>query len=274
MPDPVTDATTLRIDDLDVHVRGQGPRTVVMLHGWPDTEPLWEPQVQALREHARCVTFTLPGFDRAHPRRVRTRQELVDRIQRIVQVVSPDTPVTLLLHDWGCIFGMAYAQAHPAHVEAIAAVDVGDVGSPAHLAESKPRAKLAMAAYQLVLALAWHLPARLGDALTRRVARWARAPAAAATVGAHMNYPYVLQWTGRLRRSSPPSGVPMLFVWGQRKPFMFHSRAWADQVRARPGSQVAGLPCGHWVTHDQAEAFNRLLLDWLAALPPVVPLPR
>lgn len=274
MPDTATDAITLRIDALDVHVRGHGPRTVVMLHGWPDTEQLWEPQVQALQAHARCVTFTLPGFDRAHPRRIRNQQELVDQIQRIVQAVSPDAPVTLLLHDWGCIFGFAYAQAHPSHVEAIAAVDVADAGSPAHLAELSGTAKLGMAAYQLLLALAWHLPARWGDALTRRVARWARAPSASASVGAHMNSPYVLQWTGRLRRSTALPEVPMLFAWGQRKPFMFHSRAWVEQLRARPRSQAAGLPCGHWVTHDQAPAFNRLLLDWLAGLPPVTRLPR
>ncbi len=51
------------IAGLDVTLEGDGARTVVMLHGWPDTQALWAPQVAALRTHARCVRFTLPGFD-------------------------------------------------------------------------------------------------------------------------------------------------------------------------------------------------------------------
>jgi pimeloyl-ACP methyl ester carboxylesterase len=189
-PSPASDAEIRLVAGLDIIIEGRGERTVVMVHGWPDTAALWAPQVAALRTQARCVRFTLPGFDRTHPRRVYGIDEIVSTLTQIVDAVSPHKPVTLLLHDWGCVFGYRYAQTHPSRVAAIIGVDVGDAGSRSHLAGLGWRVKLSVAAYQLCLALAWHLPTRAGDALTRRIARWARAPAEPGTVGAHMNYPY------------------------------------------------------------------------------------
>lgn len=255
------------IAGLDVTIEGEGTRTVVMAHGWPDTQALWAPQVAALRTHVRCVRFTLPGFDRDHPRRVYGIDEIVATLKQIVDAVSPNRPVTLLLHDWGCLFGYRFARDHPALVEAIIGADVGDAGSRAHVAGLRWRAKLGVAAYQLCLALAWHLPTRWGDAITRRIARWAAAPGDAATVGAHMNYPYHVQWTKGYGSQPFVPQCPVLFVYGSRKPFMFHSAEWLAAVRATPRGQVLALKTGHWVMHEASAAFNDVALHWLSDLP-------
>lgn len=252
---------------IDMLLDGNGPRTILMVHGWPDTAALWEPQVTALQHQARCVRFTLPGFDRAHPRRVYALDEIVETLRRIVAEVSPDQPVTLKLHDWGCVFGYAFATAHPECVQAIVAADVGDAGSSAHVASLNWRAKLGVSAYQLLLALAWHLPTAVGDALTRRIARWAHAPGAVESIGSHMNYPYHVQWTQGYGRTPFAPHCPMLFVYGKRKPFMFHSAAWLKTVEASPHGRVAALETGHWVTHQGATEFNALVLEWLASVP-------
>jgi len=255
---------TQTIDGVEVRIDGSGPRTLVMIHGWPDTAALWEPQVQAFAEECRCVRFTLPGFDRAHPRRVYPIEEIVATLHHIVTTVSPGQPVTVLMHDWGCVFGYRFIDAHPDLVAAVIALDVGDAGSREHLAALGLRAKLAVAAYQLWLALAWHLPTALGDWMTRKMAGWLRAPGPVANIGAHMNYPYHVQWTQgyRSRPFQPPA--PMLFVYGQRKPFMFHSHAWATSLATRPQCKVEGLPCGHWVS--RTAQFNGLALGWLRGL--------
>jgi len=255
-----------RIAGLDVTMEGGGARTVVMVHGWPDTEAVWAPQVAAFRDHARCVRFTLPGFGQDHPRRVYGIDEIVAVMKQIVDAASPDRPVTLLLHDWGCVFGYRFAQAHPARVNSIIGVDVGDAGSRPHLAGLGWRAKLGMAAYQLCLALAWHLPARPGDAITRRIARWAKAPGDATKISARMNYPYHVQWTQGYGRNPFVPHCPMLFVYGSRKPFMFHSAEWLATVRATPQGQVLALKTGHWVMHQEPAAFNEAALRWLSAL--------
>jgi pimeloyl-ACP methyl ester carboxylesterase len=59
--------------------------------------------------------------------------------------------------------------------------------------------------------------------------------------------------------------MPLLFVYGERKPFMFHSQAWLERVAAMPGSAVQGLPCGHWVMISRPEAFHTCVRDWLNA---------
>jgi pimeloyl-ACP methyl ester carboxylesterase len=51
---------------------------------------------------------------------------------------------------------------------------------------------------------------------------------------------------------------PMLFLYGERKPVMFHSRAWAESVGGR------AFPTGHWIMVQQPGEFNAVLLDWLA----------
>jgi pimeloyl-ACP methyl ester carboxylesterase len=231
--DKSTDLETREVAGLDVLIEGVGDRTVVMMHGWPDTADLWAPQVAALREHVRCVCFTLPGFDRKQERRIYKLDEVLSMLEQIVDSVSADRPVTLLLHDWGCVFGYRFAQAHPERVEAIIAIDVGDAGSNAHLASLGLAGKFAMASYQLALAMAWPLPKAQGDAISRRIARWAKAPSDMRRVGAHMNYPYVVQWTRGYGDLTFEPHCPMLFAYGARKPFMFHSASWLE-VRIRP----------------------------------------
>jgi hypothetical protein len=39
---------------------------------------------------------------------------------------------------------------------------------------------------------------------------------------------------------------PMLFVFGEKKPIMFHSQKCVDTLNATPGSKACGLPGGHW----------------------------
>ena len=62
--------------------------------------------------------------------------------------------------------------------------------------------------------------------------------------------------------------IPTLFLFGARKPFMFHSRAWLDRLTATPGNRVLGLPTGHWVMVRRPQEFNAAVLAWLAETAP------
>jgi pimeloyl-ACP methyl ester carboxylesterase len=107
---------TLTIDGIDVHVEGQGDDTVVMIHGWPDTHRVWDAQVEAFKTRFRSVRFTLPGYDVNKPRRPVSLADMTQAIERIVDAVSPDRPVILMLHDWGCFFGYQFYVNHPQRV--------------------------------------------------------------------------------------------------------------------------------------------------------------
>src|SRR5664279_3454497 len=213
----------LQIDGIDVFVEGEGEQTVVMVHGWPDTYRLWDAQVDALKAHHRCGRFTLPGFD--------------------------------------------VGQRHRARVAKIIGVDIGDARSGRYARSLSMKAKAMVVAYQVWLAAAWRIGGSLGDSMTRVMARAAHAPAEPPTVHAGMNYPYDIRWTGShgsYKEALPfDPACPMLFIYGTRKPFLFHSPSWAEALAARDGCRVLAFETGHWVMAQQPQAFNEAVRGWL-----------
>lgn len=261
----MTASRTLTVDGTEVLVEGDGPQALVMIHGWPDTRELWTPQVAHFRDRFRCVRFTLPGFEPGGRARALPPPRMVAHLGAIVDAVSPRAPVALMLHDWGAIYGWQYAMRQAARVARIVGVDIGDTASGEFLRSLTPAAKAGMAGYQLALAAAHKLPAALGDAATRRMARLLRAPSPEAA-HAGMNHPYVAFWTGGFKGSVRVEPTcPTLFVWGERKPFLFHAPAWAERLAARPGCAAVGLRAGHWVMVNQPAAFHAAVDDWLRA---------
>jgi pimeloyl-ACP methyl ester carboxylesterase len=267
-------SSTLKIDGVDVHIEGNnGAEAIVMVHGWPDTHRLWDEQVAQLRARYRCVRFTWPGFDGARPRRGHSLDELVRLLQRIVEQACPGEAVTLLLHDWGCVFGYQFAMQHPQLVRRIVGVDVGDAGSPAHRAARRLRENGMVFAYQAWLVLAWRIDqafgGTLGDRMTRAMARWAGCRADPQRINAGMCYPYDIAWTGShggYRHALPLNPrVPMLYLYGRRKPFQFQSNQWLHALRAMPGSQAIEFDTGHWLMKSKPREFNAALEAWLAA---------
>lgn len=246
---------------------GRGARAIVMLQGWPDTYRLWDGQVAVLKERYRCVRFTLPGFDRPNERRAYSIDEVLDTIRGVVEKACPGERVTLLLHDWGCFFGYQFAMRHPELVERVIGVDIGDAGSRQNREELGARGMFIVLAYQMWLALAWRIGGRIGDGMARWMARMMRCPTDPSTIHAQMGYAYALRWLGvaggfRGLKVFDPAW-PMLYLYGERKPIMFHSRAWAEGLAARPGNRVMGFPTGHWVMIQRPQEFNEAVLAWL-----------
>jgi pimeloyl-ACP methyl ester carboxylesterase len=253
---------------IDVHVEGdEGAPTIVMVHGWPDTYRLWDAQVEFLKAEYRCIRFTLPGFDETQPRRAYAVDEVTGFIRQVIEQLSPGRPATLMLHDWGCIYGYEFYMRNPGLVARIVGVDIGDVRGLRHVLGA--REKVYILAYQVWLALAWKIGGRPGDSMTRRMARWVRARSDARFISSRMNYPYYLAWFGgkqsfarQTQRFRP--ACPMLFIYGERKLFMFHSGDWIEALARQPGCEVAAFDTGHWVMLQRPERFNQVAAAWLA----------
>lgn len=260
------------IDGVEVIVDGDRGPVVLMLHGWPDTRSLWDDQVAALSDRYRCVRITLPGFEPGSQRRPTSLQDMLTLFDKIVDRVSPDQPIVLLLHDWGCFFGYQYAMLRPDRVDRVVAIDIGDAGSPAHLASLSAASKAMIAGYQLWLAAAWRVGGAAGNAMTRALARAIKAPAPPDQIHAGMNYPYDIRWTGShgsFREAQPLElACPLLFIYGRRKPFMFHSPEWAGWLAAQPGCKVIEADAGHWVMKDAPAVANGAVRRWLGSATP------
>jgi pimeloyl-ACP methyl ester carboxylesterase len=262
------------IDGVDVFIEGQGKETIVMIHGWPDTYRLWDAQVAFLAQKYRCVRFTLPGFDIEKLRRAYTLAETIGIVKNLIERVSPGQKVILMLHDWGCAFGYQFAMQHPSMVSGIIGVDIGDAGSREHVQSLSFKSKAMIFGYQSWLALAWRIGGRTGDNMTKFMARKLRSRSDQRYIGSCMNYPYYITWTGAYGsykasvRFKPT--CPMLYIYGRRKPFMFHSPKWVDQLGRQQGNRVLGFDASHWVMVDKPQEFNEAVEEWLAS-PLVVP---
>jgi len=86
-----------------------------------------------------------------------------------------------------------------------------------------------------------------------------------------MNYPYAMIWFGVMggfRGAAPVTpACPILFIYGQRKPFMFHSADWLTSLGTRPGCAVQPFSTDHWVMAQEPNAFNRCAIEWLVNPP-------
>ena len=267
--------TSQVIQGLTVTSDGQGP-CLVFLHGWPDSPALWDATVAALQDRYRCVRFSLPGYDLSQPPRPVSVDAMCGLVNAVVDAVSPDAPVTLVLHDWGCFFGYEYAARHKDRVARVVAADIGDTNSGAYLGRLTAKEKFLIAGYQVWLAAAWKLGAwwpGMADSMTRFMARRIGCRTPAEQIGWQMNYPYAMQWLGSLGGLRGVARVdrvfgenmPLLFLYGKRKPFMFHSERWLNQLDAAPGCETLGLEAGHWLMRQQPEAFNAAVRRWLDA---------
>jgi pimeloyl-ACP methyl ester carboxylesterase len=258
----------LSVGDTEVIVEGRGDTTLLMVHGWPDTHRLWDGLVDRLKSDFRCVRFTLPGFAAEDPRRLRTLGEVVGVIEAVVDAASPNSPVTLVLHDWGCFYGYQYYMRRPGRVSRIVGIDIGDVGS------KEMKLPLSMVlftlGYQLWLAGAWVIGGRTGDAMTRLIARAIGVRADPGLVHSGMNYGYYLKYRSALLRR--PQGdvplelaCPMLFLYGRRKPTMFHSEAFVERLNRTPACKAVGFDAGHWLMLELPTEVADEIRDWTLA---------
>lgn len=222
---------------------------------------LWDAQVASLSARYRCVRMTMPNFDgRRSVRWGYSTDEIVEAIAAMIRDVSPDAPVTLILHDWGCYWGHTLHHRYPHLVARVVGLDVAPHVEPG------PFAILGIIAYQWWLIGAFVLNGPVGDWMTRALAGAMHAPLPRDQINSWMNYPYrnawrdVLSGRAKAQMDSYWPQVPLLFVYGKQKPFAFHSRKWIRHVEGSGGKAV-GLDCGRWVSRDPA--FNGILEGWL-----------
>lgn len=237
--------------------------TLFFIQGWPDDHTLWNEQVATLRDRYRCVRVDLPNYAGVEYRRWGyDHDEIVEGLVRCIRQVSPDRPVTLVAHDWGAYWAYWLHHRHPELVSRIVGLDIAPHMQPT------PREILMIIAYQWWLLGAFVVGGGVGNWMTRRFAKLTRTPRQGEAINSAMNYPYLYTWrdivTGRaskIFRGYAPE-IPVMFVYGEKKPGRFHSDRWLELVRSRPGNRVVALDgTGHWVTKDSR--LKGLVSDWL-----------
>ena len=111
----------LRFGDYRLHYldEGQG-ELVVMLHGNPTWSFYYRQLAMTLSRSYRVIVPDHIGCglsDKPPPGRYGYRlQHRVDDLERLLDHLDATEPMTLVLHDWGGMIGMAYALRHPQRI--------------------------------------------------------------------------------------------------------------------------------------------------------------
>lgn len=111
----------LDLDGLSCHYLDEGAgEAVVMVHGNPSWSFYYRNLVLALRDRYRCIVpdhigcglSDKPGDERYDY----TLSRRVDDLERLIDSLCLTEKLTLVLHDWGGMIGMAYAARHPERI--------------------------------------------------------------------------------------------------------------------------------------------------------------
>jgi cis-3-alkyl-4-acyloxetan-2-one decarboxylase len=264
------DVGGLRMHCLD---EGEGD-PVVMVHGNPTWSFYYRDLVRALSPTRRCVVPDHIGMglsdkppDERYPYRLARR---VEDLTALLERLEVRGPVSLVVHDWGGMIGLAWAQRNPGRVARLVLFNT--------------------AAFPLPAGRRFHAPLRLtrtplGGLLVRRCNAFSEAAArlcvtrapmppevrAAYTAPydtpanrvatlrfvqdiplspAHPSYALVEETAAGLERLRD---VPTRIYWGERD-FVFDAPFLEEWRRRLPHAEVRRFPdCGHYVLEDASD---------------------
>ena len=121
-----TPVAAASVNNIEIHstVQGQGPKTIVFVHGWTCDESSWDGQVPAFTSGYRVVTLDLPGHGKSGaPAANGFSMELFAQAVEAVRAEVGADKIVLVGHSMGAAVIRQYALDHPEHVAGLVAVD-------------------------------------------------------------------------------------------------------------------------------------------------------
>jgi cis-3-alkyl-4-acyloxetan-2-one decarboxylase len=280
------DSHFLDLDGLKYHYldEGTGP-IVVMLHGNPSWSFYYRNLVKELSNRYRCIVPDHIGcgfsdkpdddrYDYTLPRRV-------DDLERLLNNLQLNGKITLVVHDWGGMIGMAYAVRHPQRIERLVILNTGAFPLP----KAKP----------FPLGLKICRDTWLGTLLVRGFNAFSRG---AARVGCKENpmsselrelyqLPYD-SWQNRIATLrfvqdiplqpgdrnydlicevadgiNQFADLPMLICWGELD-FVFDRHFLAEWQRRFPAAELHSYPqAGHYILEDRQDVVIPLISEFM-----------
>jgi hypothetical protein len=161
-------------------------------------------------------------------------------------------------------------QSHPKYFEQIIAMDV-----PGMTQVTSLRGRLFVFAYQITLIIAFLIARVLkcesvGDAITRSMSKlFGHKPPYFNQIKAERNYPYYYFWKNmiqsklhqkkKLLAQYVPS-VPVVYMYGAKKSFMFHGPKWINFLRETEGCEIHPINDLHWFMKDFKSFVNDTII--------------
>lgn len=279
----------LDLDGIKYHYldEGQG-EAVVMVHGNPSWSFYYRNLAIALRDsyrvivpdHIGCGLSDKPGEDEYD---YTLKQRIID-LEILLLHLNINEDITLVVHDWGGMIGMAFAARHPERIKRLVILNTAAF----HLPKTKP--------FPWQLWLIRNTP--FGSFLAQGLNAFSRG-AATFCVERPMDEkvreaylaPYD-SWDNRVAvynfvkdiplapedqsykiiskvedNLKALAGKPMLICWGE-KDFVFDHHFLGEWRRRFPKAEVHSFPdAGHYILEDAGEEIVPMVKEWLKANP-------
>ena len=269
---------------------GQG-EPVVMLHGNPTWSFYYRNLVLALKDARRCIVPDHIGMglsdkpdDDRYDYRLKSR---VDDLEALLAHLNCDagTKLTLVMHDWGGMIGMAYAARHPERIGRLVLMNTAafhlptDIRLPLALRAIRdtPFGALAVRGFNAFAFTAAHVAAKRPK-MTPAMRKAYCAPydswsARIATLRFVQDIPLRPQDPSYATVSETQAALPLfrntptMFAWGMRD-FVFSPRVLHHWRQHWPHAEVHTFAdCGHYVLEDAAQDVCGLVKTFLAQHP-------
>lgn len=286
-PEPVADVRTVQVGRVTVAYtdQGQGPDTLVLIHGLGSYLPAWKNNVAALARRHRVIAIDLPGYGKSSKRNdyAYSMEFFATTVQGVVEALGVEHPI-LVGHSMGGQIALTHALRYPGKARALvltspAGLETFEDGEAQWLADAVTDEFTCKATPEAIYA--------------RHVQNFHRMPKDAhfmvtdrvAVIGG-ADFPQYCRAVSRSVRAMldepvyerlPEVGVPVLVLFGKvdqliPNPFLHGGsteRLAAKTVPRLPRAELVMLPrAGHFAQLEQAEAWNAAVLAFLGKLPP------
>ena len=280
----------IQLDDLNLHYLDEGRGEVVlMLHGNPTWSFYYRQLALSLREQYRVIVPDHIGCglsDKPPASHYGYRlQNRVDDLERLLDQLGAGRRLSLVLHDWGGMIGMAYALRHPRQIERLVITKTSAFLPPRGkqlpwrlkvIRNSRPLGALlvqglnAFAKGAVYMASAKGLSARVRKGLLAPYNNWSNRVATLKFVEdiplepGDPSYEMVRQADADLHTLS---NLPTLICWGLRD-FVFDRDYLEEWQRRFTQAEVHRFEdAGHYLLEDVPEKIIPLVKDFLAKHP-------
>jgi cis-3-alkyl-4-acyloxetan-2-one decarboxylase len=284
----------LDLDGLRLHYLDEGSgEPLVMLHGNPTWSFYYRNLVLALRERYRCIVpdhmgcglSDKPGDDR-YPY---TLERRVSDLERLLDGLQVNSGITLVLHDWGGMIGMAFAVRNPQRIRRLVIMNTAAFHLPREKRFPIPLriCRDTLLGTLLVRGLnAFSLAASFvgckRNPMSAELRRAYRLPydswqSRIATLRFVQDIPLLPGDTSYPLVTETDQGIaafrclPMAIFWGE-KDFVFDRTFLAQWKQRFPNAEVHSYPgAGHYILEDMKDEVIPLIAAFLARTDGVIP---
>lgn len=97
---------------IDYKCLGKG-KTIVLLHGFLESQKMWEPFLPVLSKEHKVITLDLPGHGKSESKGYVHSMELMAEVVEAVLTLEKIDQATIIGHSMGGYVALAFAERHP-----------------------------------------------------------------------------------------------------------------------------------------------------------------